>query len=297
MRLSKVCLSTTTLALCLTLMSGAGWADGYDTSGIKVSPQLAARVPAKIKDAGVLVGGSDNAYAPWSYLAGADGQTPEGIDVDIGNAIAAKWGLKYESRTAPFDSILPSLGSKYDIGINAFSVTNERLKVVNFVTYFYSTSLWAIKAGNPTGFDPNDICGRNLALQSGTWHEEQVTKISEDCVKAGKPAVTILPFGQQTEALTRVAAGGADATISGDSQIALAAMHSEGMLETLPASGVMGESGVNGIPVPKTDMELTQLVADTLNELIADGTYADLMAAWGLDVSIDKAEINPKVDY
>jgi polar amino acid transport system substrate-binding protein len=171
------------------------------------------------------------------------------------------------------------------------------MKVVNFVTYFVSTSLWAVQAGNPTGFDPKDICGRNLALQSGTWHEEQVLKISEECVAAGKPAVSILPFGQQTEALTRVAAGGADATVSGDSQIALAAMHSNGMLETLPAHGVMGESGVNGIPVPKDDMELTQLVADTMNELIADGTYAELMAAWGLDVSIDKAEINPKVDY
>jgi polar amino acid transport system substrate-binding protein len=292
--LSKTCATAAFLTL---LASGTALAEGYDTSGITVNPDLAARVPAKIKEAGVLIGGSDNAYAPWSYLAGEDGQTPEGIDVDIGNAIAAKWGLKYESRTAPFDSILPALGSKYDIGINAFSVTNERMKVVNFVTYFVSTSLWAVKAGNPTGFDSQNICGRNLALQSGTWHEEQVQKISDECVAAGKPAITILPFGQQTEALTRVAAGGADATISGDSQIALAVKHSEGTLETMKAYGVMGESGVNGIPVPKNDMELTQLVADTLNDLIADGTYAQLMAAWGLTVTIDKAEINPKVDY
>lgn len=291
---TKTCL---TAAFLLLTASGLAMAEGFDTSGIKVNPELAARVPAKIREAGVLVGGSDNAYAPWSYLAGEDGQTPEGIDVDLGEAIAAKWGLTYESRTAPFDSILPALGSKYDIGINAFSVTNERMKVVNFVTYFYSTSLWAVKAGNPSGFNPEDICGANLAMQSGTWHEEQVTLISEQCVADGKPAVTILPFGQQTEALTRVAAGGADATISGDSQIALAVKNSEGTLETMKAYGVMGESGVNGIPVPKDDMELTQLVADTLNDLIADGTYAELMAAWGLSVTIDKAEINPKVDY
>lgn len=291
---SKTCL---TAAFLLLTSSSLTLAEGFDTSGIKVNPELAARVPAKIREAGVLVGGSDNAYAPWSYLAGEDGQTPEGIDVDIGEAIAAKWGLTYESRTAPFDSILPALGSKYDIGINAFSVTNERMKVVNFVSYFYSTSLWAVKAGNPSGFNPEDICGTNLAMQSGTWHEEQVTLISDECVANGKAAITILPFGLQTEALTRVAAGGADATISGDSQIALAVKNSEGTLETMKAFGVMGESGVNGIPVPKADMELTQLVADTLNDLIADGTYGELMAAWGLSVTIDKAEINPKVDY
>jgi polar amino acid transport system substrate-binding protein len=85
--LSKTCATAAFLTL---LASGTALAEGYDTSGITVNPDLAARVPAKIKEAGVLIGGSDNAYAPWSYLAGEDGQTPEGIDVDIGNAIAAK---------------------------------------------------------------------------------------------------------------------------------------------------------------------------------------------------------------
>jgi polar amino acid transport system substrate-binding protein len=288
---------TFTAAALTMLLSGTAWAEGFDTSTITVNPDLAARVPARIKEAGVLIGGSDNAYAPWEYLAGEDGQTPEGIDIDIAKAITAKWGLKYESQTAPFDAILPALGSKYDVGISAFSVTKERMEVVNFVSYFRSSSLWAVQAGNPTGFNPDNICGRNLALQSGTWHEETVMKISEECVAAGKAAVTILPFGLQTEALTRVAAGGADATISGDSQIALAAKQSEGTLETLPASGVLGESGLNGIAVPKADMELTQLIADTLNDLIADGTYAKLLAEWGLTVTVDQAEINPKVDY
>jgi polar amino acid transport system substrate-binding protein len=287
----------TLLASLAALASGAAFAEGFDTSGIAVNPELAARVPAKIREAGVLVGGSDNAYAPWEYLAGADGQTPEGIDIDIANAITAKWGLKYESQTAPFDGIIPALGTKYDVGISAFSITNERMQVVNFVSYFLSGSLWAVKTGNPSGFDPANICGTTLALQSGTWHEETVIKESEACVAAGKEAIEILPFGLQTEALTRVAAGGADATISGDSQIALAAKMSQGALETLPAGGVLGESGLNGIAVPKADMELTQLVADTLNELIADGTYAKLLDHWGLTVTVEKAEINPKVDY
>lgn len=289
--------AATAIALAFSLLSGAALAEGFDTSGIAANPELAARVPADIRAAGVLIGGSDNAYAPWEYLAGADGQTPEGIDIDVANAITAKLGLKYESQTSPFDAILPSLGTKYDVGISAFSITNERMQVVNFVSYFRSSSLWAVKTGNPTGFDPADICGRNLALQSGTWHEETVIKVSDECVAAGKPAVTILPFGLQTEALTRVAAGGADATISGDSQIAMAAKHSEGMLETLPASGLLGESGLNGIAVAKADMELTQLIADALNELIADGTLEQLLGTWGLPLSIEKAEINPKADY
>lgn len=145
---------------------------------------------------------------PWEYLAGEDGQTPEGIDVDIANAITAKWGIKFDMQTAPFDAILPALGTKYDIGISAFSITNERMKVVDFVSYFESGSLWAVQTGYPTGFNPEDICGSNLALQSGTWPMDVVVQEDEACLAAGKPAITILPFGLQTEALTRVAVGG-----------------------------------------------------------------------------------------
>lgn len=282
-------------AAVAALLASAAWAEGFDTSTIAVNPELAARVPAKIKEAGVLISGTDTAYAPWEYLAGEDGQTPEGIDVDIANAITAKWGIEFEMQTAPFDAILPALGTKYDIGISAFSITNERMKVVDFVSYFLSGSLWAVQTGNPTGFNPEDICGSNLALQTGTWHMDVVVKENEACLAAGKPAITILPFGLQTETLTRVAAGGAQATISGDSQIALAAKSSEGLLETLPAYGEIGGSGLNGIAVAKSNPELSQLIADTLNEMIADGTYAKLLATWGLEVTVAAAEINPTV--
>ena len=291
MTFARLC-STAAIA---ALMSTTAWAEGFDTSTIAVSPELAARVPAKIKEAGVLISGTDTAYAPWEYLAGADGQTPEGIDVDIANAITAKWGIRFEMQTAPFDGILPALGSKYDIGISAFSITNERMKVVDFVSYFLSGSLWAVQTGNPTGFDPHNICGTNLAMQSGTWHYDVIETESAACVAAGKPAINVLPFGLQTEALTRVAAGGADATISGDSQIGLAAKSSEGLLETLPAYGEIGGSGLNGIAVAKSNPELSLLIADTLNEMIADGTYAKLLAVWGLEVSVAAAEVNPTV--
>ncbi len=294
--MNHTCRLTTASAIAL-LLSGAAWAEGFDTSTIAVNPDLAARVPAKIREAGVLISGTDTAYAPWEYLAGADGQTPEGIDVDIANANTAKWGIKFEMQTAPFDGILPALGTKYDIGISAFSITNERMQVVNFVSYYRSGSLWAVKAGNPTGFDPADICGRTLALQTGTWHETTTMKVSDECVAAGKPAIEIIPFGLQTEALTRVAAGGADATISGDSQIALAVKHSEGTLETMVPQGELGGTGVMGIAVPKDDLEMAQLVADTINELIAEGTYPALFAEWGLELTIDKAEVNPPAEY
>lgn len=283
----------------LLMLGGIASAQAFDTSGIEVSKELATRLPDRIRQAGVLVGGSDNDYAPWEYLAGADGQTPEGIDIDIGNAIAAKLGVKYQSRTAQFTTILPALGTNYDIGLSAFSITEERKKVVNFVSYAETGNEWLIKAGNPTGFDPKDICGRQIAVQSGSRHEEKLAVVNKECVDSGKAELKLLPFKTQTEAVTRVAAGGADATVTGSATALYAAFKSNKTLETVrPVGDALNVRGLNGIAITKTDTELTGLIADTLGKLIEEGTYNAILDSWGMGaVAVKKAEINPASEH
>lgn len=286
-------------AAILILLGAAGpsRAEGYDVSGVKADPALSARVPADIREAGVLVGGSDNAFAPWEYLAGPDGQTPEGIDIDLASALAAKLGLTYESRTAQFSSILPALGATYDVGISAMSITNERMQSVNFVNYVEAGSEWAVKAGNPNGFDPADVCGTTIAVQTGSWYEGIIAEENEACAAAGKDAIEILPFSVQTEAMTRVAAGGADAAIAGGATVLYAAKQSAGALEAMRPTGTLGGTGLVGIAVPKADMELTQLIADTMNALMEEGTYAAILDYWGVSaMAVPAAVINPPVD-
>ena len=268
----------------------------FDSSTIQTDAALAAKLPENISKAGVLVIGSDTAYAPWEYISETDGKTVEGIDVDIAEAMAKTLGVKVDFQTSAFDAILPALGAKYDLGISAFSVTNERMGAVNFVSYSQSGSLWAVKAGNPTKFDAKDICGRIIALQSSSYEEGLVQKESEACVAAGKKAIEMLPFAAQTEALTRVAAGGADATVSGSSTIGYAAKQSNGQLETLMTAGMLGGYGLNGIAIAKKDMVLTELMAEVTNRLIKDGTIGKIYDMWGVgDSAIPVAEINPKV--
>ncbi|MBY5377306.1 ABC transporter substrate-binding protein [Rhizobium leguminosarum] len=272
-------------------------AQSFDTSGIKADDALVSRLPAKIKTSGVITVGSDTAYAPWEFLSEKDGQTPEGIDVDIANAIGKKLGVKIDVQTSAFEAILPALGTKYDLGVSAFSITTERTKAVNFVSYSDTGNMWAVKAGNPGKFDPADLCGRKIAVQSGSYHEGAINEENARCKSEGKAAIEILPFSKQPEALTRVAAGGADATISGEAGIGYAAKQSQGAFDTLKATiGPLAEHGPNGIAVAKSDMELTQLIADTINALIADGTYKSLLDTWGVgSVIVEKAVVNPEV--
>lgn len=283
-------------ALALVTTTSVVSAQSFDISAIKTDDALAARLPEKIKTAGVLIIGSDTAYAPWEFLSEKDGQTPEGIDVDIANAIGRKLGVKIDFQTSAFDAILPALGTKFDLGISAFSITSERMEAVNFVSYADTGDLWAIKAGNPTGFDPANPCGHKIAIQSGTYHEKAIRKENDRCKSEGKAEIEIIPFGTQPESLTRVAVGGADASVSGEAGIGYAVKQSNGALEALKAdTGPFSDHGPNGIAVAKSDMELTQLVADTINALIADGTYKAILDNWGIgSTMIDKAEVNPK---
>jgi len=281
----------------LAMAASTAHAQSFDTSGIKVEQALADRLPEKIKSAGVLTIGSDTAYAPWEYLSETHGQTPVGIDVDIADAIGRKLGVKIDFQTSAFDAILPALGTKFDLGISALSITKERTKAVNFVSYTQTGNLWGVKAGNPTHFDPANLCGTKIAIMSGTSQEKEVADESQRCASSGKKEIELIPFKVQTEALTRVATGGADATFSGPATIGYAAKNSNGQLETMDATPAMAQIGYNGIAVAKADLKLTELVADTINSLIEDGTYKAILDSWGIgSAMVDKAVVNPEVD-
>jgi polar amino acid transport system substrate-binding protein len=263
----------------------------FDPSTVSTDPALKAKLPPSIAKAGVLTVGSDTSYAPWEFLSETDGQTPEGIDVDLANALARKLGVGVKFESSQFDAILPAIGSKYDLGISAFTISKERYDAVNLVSYTRGGSNWAVKSGNPTKFDPKNVCGRRIAIQSGTSQEKAVQKMSDECVAKGKRPVEFVPLARQTDATTRVAAGAVDATYSGTATLGYAVKMSDGRLEII---GKIEDAVLNGIAIGKSDKALTALVADGMNGLVADGTYKRILEKWGIEnAAVPKAEINP----
>ena len=102
---------------------------GYDVSTIKKDDELAKLVPSGdlVKD-GELSAGMELSYAPAEFYA-EDGKTPVGYDIDMTKAIAKTLGLKPNIVSSMFDTIIPSIGSKYDLGITAMTITEERLQI------------------------------------------------------------------------------------------------------------------------------------------------------------------------
>ena len=122
------------VAACGTTDSGDAKSDskaknttvGYDVSTIKKDDELAklAASAKTVKD-GELSVGMELSYAPAEFYA-EDGKTPVGYDVDMSKAIAQTLGLKPKIVSSMFDTIVPSIGSKYDLGITAMTITEER---------------------------------------------------------------------------------------------------------------------------------------------------------------------------
>jgi polar amino acid transport system substrate-binding protein len=277
----------------------SGCASNTDTSGPSTSTTAAAAgkvdeiantVPEEIKSSGKLIIGVNVPYAP-NEFKDPSGKIV-GFDVDLMNAIASTLGLTPEYRESDFAKIIPSIqGGTYNVGMSSFTDTKEREASVDFVTYFSAGILWAQRPGTPV--DPNNACGKKVAVQATTTEEvDELPAKSKACTDAGKPAIEILKFDGQDAATNAVVLGQADA-MSADSPVtAYAIKQSAGKLE---AAGEIADAAPYGWPVKKGS-PLAQSLQKALEHLIETGDYKTIATNWGVENGmIDKPVVNGAV--
>ena len=262
---------------------------GYDVSSVQKDDDIAKLLPDYVTKDGKLTIGMDTSYAPAEFLA-EDGKTPVGFDVDIAKALAQVFGLEADPETANFDSIIPSVGSKYDIGISSFTVTKERLEAVDFVSHFDAGSAWAVKKGNSNKIDVSDLCGKKVAVQTATMQETEANKMAKQCKADGKDKLEVISSKLQTDVTTNVVTSKADVFYADSPVAGYAIAQTDGQLEMLgKVEGVAPE----GIVIKKGDSQMDEAVQKAVQKLIDDGTYLKILKYWGVeDGAIETSEIN-----
>jgi polar amino acid transport system substrate-binding protein len=272
--------------------SDSGGTTGTTTAAPTADEALAAKVPDAIKSDGKIVLGTDPTYAPNEFLD-TDGKTVIGFDVELFNAVAAKLGLKSEWQPAKFDAIIPGVQSgKYEAGVSSFTINDERKQQVNMISYFSAGTQWGTKKGNPNGVQPDNACGKKVAVQTATVQEtEDLPKRQEACKSAGKPAITIDSYQAQDQATAAVVSGKDDAMLADSPVLAYAVKQTNGQLELL---GDIYDSAPYGYVIKKDQTEFAQAVADAVKALISDGTYKAVLEKWGVQAgAIDNPAVNP----
>ena len=254
-----------------------------------VDAALAAKVPDTIKSDGKILVATDSTYAPNEFL-GADGKTIEGWDIDLFNAVAAKFGLTAEFQTAPFGSIIAGVDSgKYEIGVSSFTINPERKKTADMVSYFSAGTQWAAKAG--ATINPDDACGKNVAVQKDTVQVDDLNARSKKCTDAGKTKITITQYASQADATNAVVTGKSDAMLADSPICAYAVKQTNGQLALV---GSIYDSAPYGYVVKKGLGEFAQALADALKATIADGSYTAALTKWGVEGgAITDPAVNP----
>jgi polar amino acid transport system substrate-binding protein len=289
------------LVMAVAMVAAGCGDDGGDTGGgttettaaaPAVDEALAAKVPEAIKSDGKVLIGTDASYAPNEFLD-TDGKTVIGFDVDLFNAVAAKLGLQTEWQSATFDAIIPGVQSgKYEMGISSFTINDERKQQVNMVSYFSAGTQWGTKKGNPTGIQPDNACGKKVAVQTNTVQDtEDLPKRDEACKAAGNPAITVDRYQRQDQATAAVVSGKDDAMLADSPVLAYAVEQTNGQLELL---GDIYDAAPYGYVIEKDQTEFAQAVADAVGALISDGTYKTILGKWGVEAgAIDDPAVNP----
>jgi polar amino acid transport system substrate-binding protein len=273
--------------------SGASGSSSAALPSVSADQALASKVPAAIASDGVITVGSDTTYPPAEFI-GEDGSTIVGFDVDLFSLVAKKLGLKAKFQTSPFDSLIAGVGSgKYEAGVSSFTINAERLQQANMVSYFNAGTQWATKKGNPAKVDPDNACGKKIAVQKATVQVDDITARSQKCTSAGKDAITIDQYDGQDEATASVVSGKDDAGLADLPVMIYAVQQSKGQLEIL---GKPYGAAPYGYVVPKDQTQFAQAMADAVKALIADGSYLKVLKKWGVEGgAITDPTVNPTV--
>jgi len=253
-----------------------------------VDAALAAQVPAPIRSAGVLIVATDPIYEPSEFKP--DGKNVAGFDVDLFNAVAGKLGLRTQWKTVGFDDIISGVrAGTYQVGVSSFTVRKDREGQVTMVSYFTAGTQWASRPDALV--DPDSACGKKVAVQSSTVQVTQLEAASKACTDGAKPAIQIDQFLAQADATAAVSSGKDDAMLADSPVCGYAVKQAKGALTLV---GKIYQPTRYGYVLSKDQPDFGAAVARALRQLMAEGTYGEILDRWGVSSGgISDPAINP----
>jgi len=255
-----------TIAAGVALILSAGLAHAEDTIRLGMTPEP---------------------YMPFTQVNAA-GEW-EGLEADLSRAVCAKLTAKCDIKQMAWDGLIPSLNEKkVDFIIGAFSITDERRKVVDFSTPYYtegtsfvgsksdSTKIATIDAPDGSGkiIDPAIVSGKIIGVQTSSVQAAYVTKYLK-----GAEAKS---YDTADNSVADLVAGRVDYVLIPDLYIQTFLKSDAGadyeVKLTVPKNTTLGE-GV-AYAIRKGDSDTLTKIDTALAELGKDGTTQKLVDKW-----------------
>lgn len=244
-----------------------------------------AALPGEIRQSGVLKVATSLQWPPFDEKSASG--APDGIDIRLVKAIAARLGLTPEFTDVQFPSIVPGVASgRFDIGVDQLADTAQRRQVVQFVKYYRSDLGLLVRPGEDISVE--HLCGHSLALTQGSSQIAVAQALSKACVAAGNKPIRFLYYANSADTYLAVANGRGDGFLT-DRAVGVYVATQDKKLAMAPGA-LRGTNSFSGIVIRKGNDQLARAIALAMQGMMADGSYKAILGQFG----VPEAAIGPK---
>jgi polar amino acid transport system substrate-binding protein len=202
-----------------------------------------------------------------------------GWEIDFMNAVCKQAALECVITPTAWDGIIPALtAGQIDVIMSSMSITEERMKTIDFSDKYYNTPAMVVTAkGAGLTPDPAGMTGKIIGVQVSTTHEAYTQKYFAPV------AAEIKTYQTQDEANQDLAAGRIDAIMADSIALADFLKSETGVACCESAGNVADDSSILGLGVG-FGLRKGDPLLPTLNAAIAavraDGTYDTITKAY-----------------
>jgi arginine/ornithine transport system substrate-binding protein len=170
---------------------------------------LCASAFAQGKDLKVAI---DPTYEPFTFKT-ADGK-PTGFDVDIATALCEQVKRKCVFVEQAWDSMIPGLmAKKYDVIISSMSITEDRLKQIDFTDKYYNTPSRVVVKKDVKYTGPASIKGKKIGvLKSSTQEKYALGELKT-------VGVEVVSYDAQDQVYLDIKSGRLDGTVADSTEV------------------------------------------------------------------------------
>lgn len=281
MKSSKIVMGMAVVVLALTMTACGSAAPSQSPSPSAHGAGAGAlrdRLPADIASKGSLTVAISDQNKPLSFRDTKSGDL-QGFGIDLVDDYARRLGVKVDFQIVnDISARIPGLqGNRYDV-VAGIGARPELTNQLTFVEWFQEGAALLVQAKNPhkvAGLD--EMCGKRVAIVSGSLHTTYVPQRQQACKDAGKPEIAITQVPD---------------TSSG--QLALASDRVDAFWTNISiATGIVGEhpkdfkiSGdvlplvPNAFGVLSSRNDLVKALQAAEQAAYADGTYQKTLEHW-----------------
>lgn len=227
----------------------------------------------QVNNRGVVRIGSGTTVPPVNYID-KDGNWT-GFDIDLGDAIAKKLGVKVKRVNVNNKTRIAFLASgRIDLAISSMSHTRSRDEQIDYAEppYLWSGKIFYAKKGRFTSIA--ELGGKRIAVVQGS---NAYIAAPQEIAKYTKEKPIMMSFQNNSECFLALKQGKVDAYTQ-DTPIIAGVAGSEGV--EYEAVGSIYSPALYGIGVPPNDSKWRDTVSFILQDILKDGTYEKIYQKW-----------------